>query len=233
MDNNNNNIDNSNSGSSNNNSSNNSLRHSGSAEYSCKVVLVGDAGVGKSCFLQKYVDSTYHEDHVVTIGVDFKSKIIERETETLKLNLWDTAGEDRFRATSSSIYGGADACILFYDTTDQSTLKNLFKWKTEIDKMNSNIIYIMVGTKCDLNEKRAVHVEAAQNVATQIQVQLFETSAKTGENVESAISTLADLLIEKQSANFRITPRGGKEETKPRKRFLKIIFKNLRIGKSK
>jgi len=194
-------------------------------DCSFKVVLVGDAGVGKSCFLQKYVDATYNEDHVVTIGIDFKSKVIERAAETIKLNLWDTAGEERFRSTSTSIYGGADGCILFYDTTDSNSLKNVLKWKTEVDKLNADIIYILVGTKSDLSERKAVHPEAAQNIASQVNMKLFETSAKTGENIENAISTLADMLMDKYSANFRISsPKGSR---KPRKRILKLIFKNI------
>jgi len=207
--------------------SSNSNNSSGEESYSCscKVVLVGDAGVGKSCFLKKYVDCTYNEDHVITIGVDYKSKVIERDTETLKLNLWDTAGEDRFRATSTSIFQGADACILFYDTTDKGTLKNLFKRKQEVDKINNNIIYILVGTKCDLLERRSVPTEAALSVAAQMRVKLFETSAKSGENVEAAIEYLADLLVEKQSESVK--NRAPQKETKPRKKILRLIFKNL------
>jgi len=87
------------------------------------------------------------------------------------------------------------------------------------------MLFILVGTKSDLSERKAVHPEAAQNIASQINVKLFETSAKTGENIENAISALGDMLMDKQSANYQITsPKGGK---KPKKRILKLIFKNI------
>jgi len=168
-------------------------------EYYCKIVLVGDAGVGKSCFLKKYVDDEYEEDRVVTIGVDNKSKVIDRKGELVKLSLWDTAGEERFRATSTSIYRGADGVILFYDICDRNTFKNTHKWKQDLDKMNPKLVYALVGTKCDLEESRSVSCEEGKKLAEQWGIPFFETSSKSGQGIDDVLSTFTNSLLEKSS----------------------------------
>jgi Ras-related protein Rab-1A len=193
---------------------------------SCKVVLVGDAGVGKSCFMKKYVEDTYVDDHIVTIGVDYKSKIIERENEIVKLNLWDTAGEERFRATSASIYKGADAALLFYDTSDRQSFKNLSRWKQELDKLCSpSLVVVLVGTKCDLHNKRTVSYDEAQKLAASWGTPFFETSSKTGEHIEDAIVALTEKLIEKNSEWLRRHEAGKMEKDK--KKTITLFFRNL------
>jgi len=173
-------------------------------DYCCKIVLVGDAGVGKSCFLKKFVDDTYMEDRVVTIGVDNKSKIIDKKGENVKLSLWDTAGEERFRATSTSIYRGADGVILFYDICDKNTFKNVHKWKQELDKMNHKLSYVLVGTKCDMEDNREIPCEEGEKLASQWGMPFFETSSKSGQGIDEVLTSFTNTLIEKNPAKMKM-----------------------------
>jgi Ras-related protein Rab-1A len=84
-----------------------------------KLVLLGDPGVGKSCLLLRFVDGTYTDEYISTIGVDFKIKTVEVGGEDAKLDVWDTAGQERFRSIASSYYRGADGFIVAYDISDQ------------------------------------------------------------------------------------------------------------------
>jgi Ras-related protein Rab-1A len=95
-------------------------------EAKYKILILGDSKVGKSCFLTRYADKTYQEDYLSTIGMDYKIKNYELENgDIIKLYIWDTAGQDRFRSITSNYYKGADGIILIYDITKQETFNNV------------------------------------------------------------------------------------------------------------
>ncbi|KAF9617498.1 hypothetical protein IFM89_036702, partial [Coptis chinensis] len=96
------------------------------SDYLFKLLLIGDSGVGKSCLLLRFSDDSYLESYISTIGVDFKIMTVEQDGKTIKLQIWDTAGQEHFRTITSSYYRGAHDIIVVYDVTDQESFNNAF-----------------------------------------------------------------------------------------------------------
>merc|ERR1711967_23596 len=161
-------------------------------DYLFKLLLIGDSGVGKSCLLLRYVDETYQESYISTIGVDFKIKTIELDGKVIKLQIWDTAGQERFRTITSSYYRGAHGIIVVYDVTDQESFNNVKVWLQEIDRYaNENVNKMLVGSKCDLTTKKVVNTDDAKGYAETVGIPFLETSAKDSTNVEQAFIMMA------------------------------------------
>ncbi|ONM17715.1 Ras-related protein RABD1 [Zea mays] len=126
-------------------------------DYLFKLLLIGDSLVGKSCFLLRFADDSYVDSYISTIGVDFKIRTVEVEGKTVKLQIWDTTGQERFRTITSSYYRGAHGIINVYDITDMESFNNVKQWLDEIDRYaNDSVRRLLVGNKCDLAENRAV-----------------------------------------------------------------------------
>ena len=118
-----------------------------------KLLLIGDAGVGKSSILLRYTDNTFDEHLQSTIGVDFKVKIANKDGKKIKLTIWDTAGQERFRTLTSAYYRGAQGIILTYDVTRRETFEALNVWLQEVDVYSpgggTNVVKLLVGNKID------------------------------------------------------------------------------------
>ncbi|XP_059143151.1 uncharacterized protein LOC131930603 [Physella acuta] len=168
-------------------------------EYLIKVVIIGNQGVGKSCLMLNYVDGTFITPHINTIGVDFKFKDLERDDCLAKLQIWDTAGQDRFRAIVSSFYRGAEGLMVVFDVTDELSFQKVPEWFKEASRHGStDCIKVLVGNKTDLVEERKVDAKAAASLASKFGAKYIETSAKTASNVHQAFDLLADNIIRKK-----------------------------------
>ena len=151
-----------------------------------KLLIIGDSGVGKSCFLLQFTEGNFKEDHNVTIGVEYGSKTLKVNSKYIKLQIWDTAGQESFRAITRSFYRNAHGVILMYDITVLKSFENLKEWLREV-KQNSDpetVIYV-VGNQLDLAEdEREVETSVAEDWAKENHLDGFcEASAKTAENV--------------------------------------------------
>ena len=125
-------------------------------------------------------------------GVDFKIRTVELEGKTIKLQIWDTAGQVRFRTITSSYYRGAHGIIVVYDVTDAESFNNVKQWLHEIDRYASeNVNKLLVGNKSDLASKRAVTYEQGKEFADSLGIEFVETSAKNATNVEKAFMTMS------------------------------------------
>lgn len=162
-------------------------------DYLYKLLLIGDSGVGKSCLLLRFADNTYTESYISTIGVDFKVRTIELDKKTIKLQIWDTAGQERFRTITSSYYRGAHGIIVVFDVTDQVSYNNVKQWLKEIERYAcENVNKLLVGNKCDLDDKRQVAQETAKEFAEDLQISYIETSAKNATNVDETFIKIAE-----------------------------------------
>ena len=134
-------------------------------DYIFKVLLVGNSDVGKSSLILRYVDQIWNDVFVPTIGVDFKVKSLEIENKSIKLQIWDTAGQERFKNITASYYRGGNGVLVVYDITDRDSFENLNSWLIEIEKnANKNVYKLLIGNKCDLEDKRKVTYQEGKNV---------------------------------------------------------------------
>jgi len=161
-------------------------------DYLFKVVTVGDCGVGKSNLLMKYVNNIFILDNKTTIGVEFYVKNIEINDKIIKVQLWDTGGQERYRAITNAYYRGSQGCILVYDITRRETYDNIKKWLIEI---NDNVDYkhipiILVGNKSDLKNLRSISTEEAKIFAKENNLLFIETSALDSTNVNNAFEEI-------------------------------------------
>ena len=137
-----------------------------------------------------------------TIGVDFKIRSLEEGGKTCKLQIWDTAGQDRFKTITSSYYKGAHGIIVVYDITDKDSFAKVTEWMSEVDKHASeNISRILVGNKVDLEDKREVSYQEAKELADNFNVKFIETSAKEAKNVEDAFLNITREIKSKVQVN--------------------------------
>eukprot|EP00304_Pavlova_gyrans_P016145 CAMPEP_0206033034 /NCGR_PEP_ID=MMETSP1466-20131121/367_1 /ASSEMBLY_ACC=CAM_ASM_001126 /TAXON_ID=44452 /ORGANISM="Pavlova gyrans, Strain CCMP608" /LENGTH=333 /DNA_ID=CAMNT_0053407197 /DNA_START=50 /DNA_END=1050 /DNA_ORIENTATION=- len=163
-------------------------------DYLFILVLIGDSGVGKSCLLLRFADDTWLDSYISTIGVDFKIRTIELDGKTIKLQIWDTADQERFRTISSTYYRGAHGIIVVYDVTNKNSFDSVNDWLVEINKYaRENVSKLLVGNKSDLaiGEARQVRFDAAKEFADKNRMPFLETSAKSANNVETAFLTMA------------------------------------------
>lgn len=154
-----------------------------------KILIIGESFVGKSCLLLRFTDETFENIFMPTVGVDYKTKIIDIDGSRVKLQIWDTAGQKKFRAITKAYYRGANGILLVFDISRRETFSQTRDWIDSIKEADQSIDIILVGNKCDL--ERDVTREEAEDFAKQFDIRYFETSAKDNTNVEEAFMYLA------------------------------------------
>ncbi|XP_027727024.1 ras-related protein Rab-7b isoform X1 [Vombatus ursinus] len=159
-----------------------------------KLIIIGALGVGKTSLLNQYVHKTFYEDYQTTLGASILSKVIMVDNTTLKLQIWDTGGQERFRSMVSTFYKGSDGCILAFDVTDRDSFHALDTWRGDIlqKTVPTEQVFSMVvlGNKIDLDD-REVSQEKALDWCKEKDIPYFEVSAKNDINVEQAFELLA------------------------------------------
>ncbi|EKF33291.1 hypothetical protein MOQ_002844 [Trypanosoma cruzi marinkellei] len=165
--------------------------------YVFKYIIIGDSGVGKSCLLLQFTDKRFEPLHDLTIGVEFGARVVTIQQKNVKLQIWDTAGQESFRSITRSYYRGACGALLVYDVTRRETFTHLQTW-LEDAKANANtaIVIMLIGNKCDLEAKRQVSREEGESFARKNNLVFMETSAKTAQNVDDAFMKTAMMIYE-------------------------------------
>jgi small GTP-binding protein len=166
-----------------------------SYDFMFKLLIVGESGVGKTCILLRFADNSFEETFLSTIGVDFKVKEILVENKKVKLQIWDSAGQERFRNITMSYYRNCSGIIVVYDVTSHDTFEKVPEWISEVRRYVPTVPLVVVGNKCDLVDKRKVTYEEGQELAKSLGLILLETSAKTNQNIEDAFQQVAVQLI--------------------------------------
>ncbi|XP_063300424.1 ras-related protein Rab-7b [Pelobates fuscus] len=163
-------------------------------EVELKINIIGPLGTGKTSLLNQYVHKCFKNDYQNTLGAQLISKTIKLDKTCMKLQIWDTGGQERFRSLVSTFYKGSDGCFLVYDVTDEDTFVCLEQWRKDfLSKLHAPVTdfpIIVLGNKVDLTERK-VSKESAVSWCNQRSISYFEVSAKLNINVELAFETLA------------------------------------------
>ena len=177
-------------------------------DYTLKIVIVGESGVGKTCFLVRYIRDIFDEESQPTLGVEFMTRVVQTEKHNIQLQLWDTAGQELFRSVTRGYYRGSAGAFLVFDLTSRSSFENIERWLRDVkDVARSDVVMILIGSKADLVDRREVKAEEAETYAKNNGMEYFETSAKTGAQINEAISALVN-IIEKHvdEGAYELTP---------------------------
>lgn len=219
-------------------------------DYVLKFIIVGDSTVGKSNIMSKYTDKRFQTNHDMTIGVEFATKIISVGNTNYKLQIWDTAGQETFKAITRSYYRGTIGCLLVYDITRRESFEAVSMWLSELRNFcDPNTVIALVGNKIDLentialtnpsnynninninsvlpqinnilpkvnsvlpmvNRQRVVSYEEGKTFAEQNNLLFFETSAKTGQNIEYCFTQIVQNIQKKIESNeITLLPNSG------------------------
>jgi Ras-related protein Rab-11A len=160
-------------------------------DYSIKIVVVGDSGVGKSNILTRYAANEFNNDSKATVGVELYTKTYKINDKHIKVHLWDTAGQERYKSITAAYYRGAKGAMIVYDVTRPETFNNVDKWFNEIREFGEkNVQLLMLGNKSDLKHLKAVENEKAIEKAETLGIAYMETSALEATNVTEAFKKL-------------------------------------------
>ncbi|KAK3093654.1 hypothetical protein FSP39_018529 [Pinctada imbricata] len=156
----------------------------------------------------KFTDDVFTEAFIATIGVDFKIRTVDIDGKSVRLQIWDTAGQDRFKCITTSYYRNANGIMIVYDVTDKESYQNIKKWVKDVDDYSNERVYkVLIGNKADLENKRAIQYSQAKSFADEMGVPFLETSAKTSSNVNQAFISMASDIksrVDQMGSNDRL-----------------------------
>ena len=193
---------------------------SGTINY--KIITIGESGVGKTCILRRFAENKFLKNHLATIGIDYRTKVLNINNKNVKLKIWDTAGQERYHNITSNIFKGTDGILLVFDITDELSFQKIQDW---IEQIKSNlpeneIGIVLLGNKCDV-EQRAVTQEQGEELAEKLDIKYFETSALNGTGINEAFESLTKIIMEKKNNNTN----------DPQEKSITITSKNLKKRK--
>ena len=168
-----------------------------------KLIVLGNTSVGKSSFILKYIEDKFVLNYIATLGIDFKQKKLKlKNGQEVRLRIYDTAGQERFKSVAISFIKKAEGVILIYDIGNKATFESLEEWIKNIKESGKeNLPIILVGNKCDLPpEKRQVELIEGKDKAEEFNLPFFETSCKEGINIkevfEKIVEDITGVLVE-------------------------------------
>jgi len=170
----------------------------GDFDLSFKLIVIGDSAVGKSCLSIKATKGIYDQNYNPTIGFEFLTFFVKVDESNIKLQIWDTCGQEVYRSLISSFYHNSSLAVLVYAINNKNSFMSLESWLNEIKTLGSPDINIfLIGNKADLEEKRQIPKEMGEEFCKNHGIQFFlETSAKTGFNAQNVFLEAAKLLYE-------------------------------------
>ena len=173
-------------------------------DYTFKILLIGESGVGKTAILERYCDNIFNESLLSTVGVDFKAKYLTIENKQIKVQLWDTAGQEKFRNITSSYYRGTHGCLIVYDVMETLTFDKIGYWLNELKNEKQQPEIIILGNKIDMGEKRVTDEMVNSFITENGGMNSAYCSAKTGENVEQVFQQLIENIYNNKDIMSRM-----------------------------
>ena len=179
------------------------------SDITIKLLLIGNAYVGKTLIVQKFLDNTFSKTTMTTIGVDLQYKVLDINGKKVKYLIWDTAGEDRMKTMTYAYYRGCHVVLIVYDVTSKKSFENVTTWVECVDKFaKSNVLRILVGNKTDLEDKRVISKEEGKKLAEENGLKFYEISTKTMnglvEMFEDVAKEYVQIYEQKAIKNFQL-----------------------------
>ena len=165
-----------------------------------KVLVIGESGVGKTCLIRRFSDGTFSDNYLATIAVDFKTQIVRVKGSRVKIQIWDTAGQEKFHTLTTSFFKQTQGVLLCFSLTDRGSFEKVGMWMEQIrEQAPDDVQLVLVGNKSDLKGQQAIPDEEIREFADNFGITYFRTSAFTGDNVDDAFRQLtanvADTLL--------------------------------------
>ena len=166
--------------------------------YLFKYIIIGDAAVGKSNLLLRYAHGQFKDEYQLTIGVEFGAKNITINDKIYRIQIWDTAGQENFRSITRAYYKNSVCALVVYDITNRDSFNNIANWVEDCKNQSPKTIFmVLVGNKSDLSDKRVISIDEGRELAEKYNMIFFETSAKTGDNVDLIFFKSAEEIAKK------------------------------------
>eukprot|EP01083_Nonionella_stella_P121517 365157_1 len=191
-----------------------------------QLLLIGDSEVGKTAIMQRFREDTFNPAISTTIGVDFASKNVQIGDKIIKLQVWDSAGQEKYRSVTALCYRGKDAVCIVYNITKKKSFEHVTSWLSEVRyRASDDVVVYVIGTKNDLEEKRVVSYEEGQQLCKAENCEFYEVSAKTGRNIPQLFNAIAVHLLDieqqkedKKEEIHNIILSASNEHTKKKKK---------------
>ncbi|MHA1298192.1 MAG: Rab family GTPase [Candidatus Helarchaeota archaeon] len=180
-------------------------------DFLLKCIVVGDAAVGKTALTVRFAEDTFRDDYKVTIGVDFSIKMMNVYGSKIKLQIWDTGGQEQFSYIRPLYYTGASCGLVVFDKTNKKSFENIEKWINEVYTNRGKIPLIVIGNKDDLPNK-VITTEEGTRFAKKFGTIYFDTSAKSGKYVDLVFKTLIRMVLDPKFVDKLTEAQAGLEE---------------------
>ena len=188
-------------------------------DFKVKIMFIGNSSVGKTSIIKRYSKNIFSTSYISTLGIDFESKNINIDNKTINLQIWDTAGQEKYKVLSKNYYNNSNAFIIVYDITNLESFESVMNWIEQIkENAPENVKSILLGNKSDLEEKRKISEEEGKNLAKKININFYETSAQNGANIEKAIDNLVKDVISDENFIKENTQKLARNKLKTEKK---------------
>ena len=168
-------------------------------DYTIKILILGESTVGKTNILTMFMDKKFNPNHMTTTGIDLKTTNIELKNKKIRIQIWDTCGQEKYKSITKNLFLKVQGILAVYDITNRNSFSNLKNWIKSVKSDVNHSKLLIIGNKSDLEEQREVPKNEAIEYAKEENIEYLETSCKTGENINKAITLICEEIIKDSS----------------------------------
>ena len=168
-------------------------------DYTIKILILGESTVGKTNILTMFMDKKFNPNHMTTTGIDLKTTNIELKNKKIRIQIWDTCGQEKYKSITKNLFLKVQGILAVYDITNRNSFSNLKNWIKSVKSDVNHSKLLIIGNKSDLEEQREVPKNEAIEYAKEENIEYLETSCKTGENINKAITLICEEIMKDNS----------------------------------
>ena len=168
-------------------------------DYTIKILLLGDTTVGKTNIITMFMEKKFNQNHMTTSGIDLKATCLELNNKKIRIQLWDTCGQEKYKSITKNLFLKVQGILTVYDITNRNSFSNLKNWVQLVKSDGNHPKMLIIGNKNDLDEEREVPKNEAIEYAKEEKIEYIETSSKTGDNINKAITLICEKIMDDSS----------------------------------